>query len=44
MGLATYKIITGARISVGEEGHEHAQYKGPDDENYDFLFIQNLSQ
>lgn len=41
-GLATYKIITGARISVGEEGHEHAHYKGPDDENYDFLFIQNL--
>ena len=41
-GLATYKVITGARISVGEEGQEHAQYKGPDDEDYDILFIQNL--
>lgn len=41
-GLATYKIITGARISKGEDGHEHAQYKGPDDVDYDYLFIQNL--
>lgn len=41
-GLATYKITTGARISVGEKGQEHAQYKGPDDEDYDILFIQNL--
>lgn len=41
-GLATYKIITGARISVGEAGQEHPQYKGPEHEDYDYLFIQNL--
>lgn len=41
-GASTYKIVTGARISVGEEGQEHPQYKGPEHEDYDFLFVQNL--
>ncbi|MBL0025296.1 MAG: hypothetical protein IPO98_09960 [Saprospiraceae bacterium] len=41
-GTATYKIVTGARISVGAEGHEHPQYKGPEHKDYDYLFIQNL--
>lgn len=41
-GMATYKIITGARISVGQDGQEYPQYKGPEHEDYDFLFIQNL--
>lgn len=41
-GTARYKIITGARISVGEAGHEHPQYKGPEHEDYDYLFVQNL--
>lgn len=41
-GAAMYKLITGARISVGEVDQEHPQYKGPEHEDYDFLFIQNL--
>jgi CRISPR-associated endoribonuclease Cas6 len=41
-GIASYKVITGARISVGEVGQEHPQYKGPEHEDYDILFIQNL--
>lgn len=41
-GLAKYKIITGARVSIGEEGKEHPQYIGPDHEEYTIHFIQNL--
>jgi CRISPR-associated endoribonuclease Cas6 len=41
-GPSRYKLITGARISVAEEGQEYAQYKGPDHEDYEHLFVQNL--
>jgi CRISPR-associated endoribonuclease Cas6 len=41
-GTYRYKIVTGARISIGEEGKKRPQYKGPDYDDYEHLFIQNL--
>lgn len=41
-GLVSYRLETGARISIRESGHEHAQYIGPEHEDYDYFFVQNL--
>ncbi len=41
-GSVTYELMTGCRISVHEVGHAHAQYIGPEHEDYHYFFIQNL--
>lgn len=41
-GTLQYSLKTGARISVKVEGMHNPQYVGPDHEDYDYLFIQNL--
>jgi CRISPR-associated endoribonuclease Cas6 len=41
-GLVRYQLVTGARISVHKPDHAHAQYIGPEHEDYDYYFVQNL--